>query len=129
MYLEHSRGRRDKRERGLNTAGGISGESGLDKLPLEIEGGIGGGLDITFMLFSGPFAAGVAEDKCEDSHSYSERNPSWKLKPRREQTVAVTALSVPRIVYVVFRFWNPSAVRVKSPFSPYGYYSNFVNLG
>lgn len=86
MYLKYSRGRGNRRVRGLNAAGRVNGESGLDELPLEIVGGVGGGLDVTGMLFGCPFAAGVAYDKCEDSHGYSERNPNSKLKTRREQS-------------------------------------------
>lgn len=69
-YLEHSGGRRHGRERGLNSTGGINGESGLHELPLKIEGGIGGGLDVAGMLLGAPFAAGFADDKGEDSHGY-----------------------------------------------------------
>jgi len=82
MYLEYGRGRRHRRVRGLNAAGGVNGESCLNELPLKIVGGVGGGLDVAGMLFGCPFAAGFAYDKCEDSHGYSERNPNSKLKTR-----------------------------------------------
>lgn len=70
MYLEHSGGRRHGREGGLDSTGGINGESGLHELPLEIVGGVGGGLDVAGMLLGAPFAAGFADDKGEDSHGY-----------------------------------------------------------
>ena len=37
----------DERERGLDTAGGVGGESGLNELSLEVEGGSGGSLQIS----------------------------------------------------------------------------------
>lgn len=123
MYLKYGRGRGNRRVRGLNAAGGVNGESGLDELPLEFVGGVGGGLEVAGMLFGCPFAAGVAYDKCEDSHGYSVRNPNSKLKTRKEQ-IAVTAICVREIAYVPVRFWNPNAVHVKSPFSPLQYYNN-----
>lgn len=83
MYLEDSRGRRHERERGLNTTGGINGESGLNKLPLKVEGRVSGGLDVTGVLLRGPLAAGVAENKCEHSHGFCSLVE--KLKSRREQ--------------------------------------------
>jgi len=129
VYLKYGRGRGHGRERRLNAAGGVSGEGSLNKLPLKIIGGVGGGLDVTGMLFGSPFGAGFAYDKCEDSHGHSERNPNSKLKSRREQSCS-DGLWVGRIVYVAVRLWNPSAEDVKSPFSPFQYFIIilFVNL-
>lgn len=70
--LKNSRGGGDERERGLNGAGRIDGEGGLDKLPLDLKGRGSRGLDVTGELLPGPFAAVAAEHECENSHGFSE---------------------------------------------------------
>ncbi|KAF7806652.1 60S acidic ribosomal protein P3-2 [Senna tora] len=70
--MKNSRFGGNVRERGLNGTGGIDGEGGLNKLPLDLEGRGSGGLDVTFVLLGGPFAAGVVKDECENSHGFSK---------------------------------------------------------
>ena len=60
----------DERERGLNSAGGVGGESDLDELPLQLIGGSGGGgLEFAGELLGAPIAAGASAHEREHSHS------------------------------------------------------------
>jgi len=68
-YLENSGGRSDVWERGLDGAGWISGESGLDEFPLQFEGGGGWSLDIAVWdLLGAPLVTGAPANECENSH-------------------------------------------------------------
>jgi len=67
--LENGGWRSDVRERGLDATGGISGESRLDKFPLQLEGGGSGGLNIAFGdLLGTPLVTGAPANEGENSH-------------------------------------------------------------
>lgn len=66
--LEDGGGRADKRERRLNAAGRIGGESSLNKLALQIVGARSGGFKVTLVLLCGPFSAFASANESENSH-------------------------------------------------------------
>lgn len=67
-YLENGGGGSNERERGLNTTGGIDGESRLNELPLELVGGVGRAFKVTGILVGGPLTTGAPTDEGENSH-------------------------------------------------------------
>lgn len=66
--LENGRGRGNEREGGLDAAAGVGGVGGLDELPLELEGGGSGSLEVAGDLLRRPLAAGAPANEGEDSH-------------------------------------------------------------
>ncbi|KAJ8767299.1 hypothetical protein K2173_017343 [Erythroxylum novogranatense] len=56
---EYHRGGNDERERGLNAAGRVGRESGLNELSLQLKAGGSGGLEVAGVLLCGPLIAGV----------------------------------------------------------------------
>lgn len=66
--LKDSGGWSDERERGLNAAGGVGGESQLDQLPLQLISGRSRRLEITGRLLRRPVFPGAPADERVDTH-------------------------------------------------------------
>jgi hypothetical protein len=67
-----SGGGRDEGEGGLNSTGGVGGESGMDELPLELKGGPRRRLQLPGQRFSRPLVARVPAHEREHSHCGSK---------------------------------------------------------